>query len=136
VDVHSKKIFEINNKYYFEDWGLRNALIGLNRFSVPDILENVVFSHLKILGYKLSVGVMKNLEIDFIAEKPDEKIYIQVAYIITDEKVKQREFGHLLQIKDNYPKYVVSLDPVQIGGVKGVKHIHLREFLTKNKFEL
>ena len=136
VDVHSKKIFEINNKYYFEDWGLRNALIGLNRFSVPDILENVVFSHLKILGYKLSVGVMKNLEIDFIAEKSDEKIYIQVAYLITDEKVKQREFGNLLQIKDNYPKYVVSLDPVQIGGVKGVKHIHLREFLTKNIFEL
>jgi len=136
VDVHSKKIFEINNKYYFEDWGLRNALIGLNRFSVPDILENVVFSHLKILGYKLSVGVMKNLEIDFIAEKSDEKIYIQVAYLITDEKVKQREFGNLLQIKDNYPKYVVSLDPVQIGGVKGVKHIHLREFLTKNIIEL
>ena len=136
VDVHSKKIFEISNKYYFEDWGLRNALIGLNRFSVPDILENVVFSHLKILGYKLSVGVMKNLEIDFIAEKSDEKIYIQVAYLITDEKVKQREFGNLLQIKDNYPKYVVSLDPVQIGGVKGVKHIHLREFLTKNIIEL
>ncbi len=136
VDVHSKKIFEINNKYYFEDWGLRNALIGLNRFSVPDILENVVFSHLKTLGYKLSVGVLRNLEIDFIAEKSDEKIYIQVAYLITDEKVKQREFGNLLQIKDNYPKYVVSLDPVQIGGIQGVKHIHLREFLTKNQFDL
>lgn len=136
VDVHSKKIFEINNKYYFEDWGLRNALIGLNRFSVPDILENVVFSHLKTLGYKLSIGVLRNLEIDFIAEKSEEKIYIQVAYLITDEKVKQREFGNLLQIKDNYPKYVVSLDPVQIGGIQGVKHIHLREFLTKNQFDL
>ena len=136
VDVHSKKIFEINNKYYFEDWGLRNALIGLNRFSVPDILENVVFSHLKILGYKLSVGVLRNLEIDFIAEKSDEKIYIQVAYLITDEKVKQREFGNLLQIKDNYPKYVVSLDPVQIGGIQGVRHMHLREFLTKNQFDI
>ncbi len=135
VDVHSKKIFEINNKYYFEDWGLRNALIGLNRFSVPDILENVVFSHLKILGYRLSVGVLKNFEIDFIAEKSDEKIYIQVAYLITDEKVKQREFGNLLQIKDNYPKYVVSLDPVQIGGIQGVRHIHLREFLTKKNFD-
>ena len=136
MDVHSKKIFEINNKYYFEDWGLRNALIGLNRFSVPDILENVVFSHLKILGYKLSVGVLRNLEIDFIAEKSDEKIYIQVAYLITDEKVKQREFGNLLQIKDNYPKYVVSLDPVQIGGIQGVRHMHLREFLTKNQFDI
>ena len=136
VDVHSKKIFEINNKYYFEDWGLRNALIGINRYSVPDILENVVFSHLKFLGYKLSVGVLKNLEIDFIAEKSDEKIYIQVAYLITDEKVKQREFGNLLQIKDNYPKYVVSLDPVQLSQIHGVKHIHLREFLTKKRFDI
>ena len=134
--ITSKKIFEINNKYYFEDWGLRNALIGINRYSVPDILENVVFSHLKFLGYKLSVGVLKNLEIDFIAEKSDEKIYIQVAYLITDEKVKQREFGNLLQIKDNYPKYVVSLDPVQLSQIHGVKHIHLREFLTKKRFDI
>ena len=134
--MHSKKVFEINNKYYFEDWGLRNALIGINRYSVPDILENVVFSHLKFLGYKLSVGVLKNLEIDFIAEKSEEKIYIQVAYLITDEKVKQREFGNLLQIKDNYPKYVVSLDPVQLSQIQGVKHIHLREFLTKNRFDI
>jgi predicted AAA+ superfamily ATPase len=136
VDVHSKKIFEINNKYYFEDWGLRNALIGLNHYSVPDILENVVFSHLKFLGYKLSVGVLKNLEIDFIAEKSEEKIYIQVAYLITDDKVKQREFGNLLQIKDNYPKYVVSLDPVQMSQVQGVKHIHLRAFLSKKRFDI
>ena len=88
------------------------------------------------MGYKLSVGVLKNLEIDFIAEKSDEKIYIQVAYLITDEKVKQREFGNLLQIKDNYPKYVVSLDPVQLSQIHGVKHIHLREFLTKNRFDI
>lgn len=78
---------------------------------------------------------MKNLEIDFIAEKSDEKIYIQVAYLIEDDKVKQREFGNLLQIKDNYPKYVVSLDTVKIGQFHGIKHLHLREFLTKMKFD-
>jgi predicted AAA+ superfamily ATPase len=134
VDVHSKKIFEINNKYYFEDWGLRNALIGLNHYSVPDVIENVVFAHLKTLGYEVYVGVMKDLEIDFIAEKDGEKLYIQVAYLIPDEKVKLREFGNLLLIKDNYPKYVVSLDAVQIGQYKGIKHLHLRTFLKKDEF--
>ncbi len=134
VDVHSKKLFEINNKYYFEDWGLRNALVGLHHFSGPDVLENVVFAHLKTLGYEVYVGVMKDLEIDFIAEKDGEKLYIQVAYLIPDEKVKLREFGNLLLIKDNYPKYVVSLDPVQIGQYKGIQHLHLRAFLLKDKF--
>jgi predicted AAA+ superfamily ATPase len=134
VDVNSKKIFEINDKYFFEDWGLRNALLGEGSFSIPDILENVVFSHLKQLGYRVSVGVLKDLEIDFIAKKSDEIIYIQVAYIISDEKVKKREFGNLELIKDNYPKYVVSLDPVTIGSHKGIKHLHLREFLKKSNF--
>lgn len=135
VDIHSKKIFEINNKYYFEDWGLRNALVGLNHYSAPDVLENVVFAHLKSLDYDVYVGVMKELEIDFIAEKDGEKLYIQVAYLIPDEKVKLREFGNLLLIKDNYPKYVVSLDPVQIGQYKGIQHLHLRAFLKKDDFK-
>ena len=129
VDVNSKKIFEINDKYFFEDWGLRNALLGLGGFSVPDTLENVVFSHLKQLGYKVNVGVLKNIEIDFVAKKGNDTVYLQVAYIISDDKVKEREFGNLILIKDNYPKYVISLDPVPIASYKGVKHLHLREFL-------
>ena len=133
VDVNSKKTFEINDKYFFEDWGLRNALLGLGSFSVPDTLENVVFSHLKQLGYKISVGVLKGLEIDFVAIKGNETVYVQVAYIITDNKVREREFGNLVLIKDNYPKYVVSLDPVTIASFKGIKHLHLRDFLkTEN----
>lgn len=132
VDVNSKKVFEINDKYFFEDWGLRNALLGLGHFSIPDTLENVVFSHLKQLGYKVSVGVLKNLEIDFVAKKGNELIYVQVVYIIPDEKVKEREFGNLGLIKDNYPKYVVSLDPVEIESYKGIKHMHLRKFLNSN----
>ncbi len=131
-DVNSKKVFEINDKYFFEDWGLRNALLGLGQFSIPDTLENVVFSHLKQLGYKVSVGVLKNLEIDFVATKSNKVIYVQVAYIITDDKVKEREFGNLLLIKDNFPKYVVSLDPVQIANHKGIVHLHLRNFLLKD----
>ncbi len=133
VDVNSKKVFEINDKYFFEDWGLRNAILGLDHLSIPDILENVVFSHLKQLGYNVNVGVLKTREIDFVARKGNETVYLQVAYMITDQKVRDREFGNLELIKDNYPKYVVSLDPVSIGSYKGIKHIHLREFLKKDK---
>ncbi len=134
LDIQSKKIFEINNKYFFEDWGLRNALLGLSHFSVPDILENVVFAHLKQLGYTVSIGLLKNLEIDFVAEKSGETVYIQVAYLIPDKKVKDREFGNLLRIKDNFTKIVVSLDTFTIGDFKGIKHLHLQEFLLKNSF--
>ncbi len=132
-DVNSKKVFEINDKYFFEDWGLRNAILGLGFFSIPEILENVVFSHLNQLGYQVNVGVLKNREIDFVARKGKDIVYIQVAYMITDQKVKEREFGNLNLIKDNYPKYVVSLDPVEIGAYKGIKHMHLRSFLSENQ---
>ncbi len=134
LDIQSKKIFEINNKYFFEDWGLRNALLGLSHFSVPDVLENVVFSHLKQLGYKVSVGLLKNLEIDFTAEKSGEILYIQSAYLIPDAKVREREFGNLLRIKDNYTKIVVSLDDFLIGDYKGIKHMHLKDFLLQSSF--
>jgi predicted AAA+ superfamily ATPase len=136
VDIQSKKTFEINNKYFFEDWGLRNALIGVNNYSVPEVLENVVFSHLKQLDYTVSIGVLNNFEIDFIAKKDGNTIYIQVAYLISDEKVKLREFGNLERIKDNYPKYVISLDTVIISGYNGIKHLYLREFLLMSNFDL
>lgn len=134
VDVNSKKVFEVNHKYFFEDWGLRNGLLGLTNFSVPDVLENVVFAHLKQLGYRVSVGVLKDLEVDFIAEKSGELLYIQVAYLIPDTKVKEREFGNLLRINDNFKKMVVSMDPIQIGDFKGIKHMYLRTFLTTTSF--
>jgi predicted AAA+ superfamily ATPase len=135
TDVNSKKVFEVNDKYYFEAWGLRNAILGPGHFSIPDTLENVVFSHLKQLGYSVNVGVLKNLEIDFIAKKQGHTLYVQVAYLIPDSKVHEREFGNLEHINDNYPKYVVSLDPVEIKSHKGIKHLHLRDFLTKSNFE-
>ena len=129
VDVNSKKVFAINDKYFFQDWGLRNALLGIGNFSVPDLLENVVFSHLKQQGYLVSVGVLNHLEIDFVARKADKTIYLQVSYLIIDDKTKEREFGNLLLIKDNYPKYVISLDPVPVSSYKGIVHLHLRDFL-------
>lgn len=136
TDVNSKKIFEISDKYYFEDWGLRNAILGLGKLSIPDTLENVVFAHLKQLGYAVSVGILKNLEIDFMAQKQGQTIYVQVAYLIPDTKVREREFGNLEHINDNYPKYVVSLDPVEIKSHNGIKHLHLREFLSKTNFDI
>ena len=135
LDIYSKKIFEINNKYFFEDWGLRNALLGLSAFSVHNVLENVVFSHLNQLGYTINIGLLKNLEIDFVAEKDGKRLYIQVAYLIPDEKVKEREFGNLLKIEDNFPKMVVSLDAFSIGNYKGIKHFHLQDFLLRESFE-
>ncbi len=129
VDVQSRKVFEINDKYFFEDWGLRNALLGLGYFSIPDVLENVVFSHLKFLGYRVNVGVLKQLEIDFVAQKNEGIIYIQVAYLITNEKVRAREFGNLEKIANNFPKYVISLDLVDIASQNGIIHLHLRDFL-------
>ncbi len=134
INLSGKNIFATNNKYFFEDWGLRNALLGLSHFNVPAVLENVVFIHLINQGYEVGVGVLNEQEIDFVAKKNGEILYIQVAYLITDEKVKIREFGNLLLIKDNYPKYVVSLDEYLIGSYKGMKHMHIRDFLTTDKF--
>ncbi len=133
-DIRSKKVFEIGHKYFFEDWGIRNALLGLSRFSVPAVLENVVFSHLKQCGYKVSIGLWKNLEIDFVAEKGGDRLYVQVAYLIPDQKVKEREFGNLMRIHDHYPKRVVSLDPHPIGDYQGIKHCHLQDFLMRETF--
>jgi uncharacterized protein len=135
VDVNTKKVFEINNKYYFEDWGLRNALLGLHRYSLPDVLENIVFSHLKQLDYSVNIGMVNGeQEIDFVAEKDGKIVYVQVAYLIPDLKVREREFGNLLLVKDNYPKLVVSMDDVPVGEYKGVKHLHIRDFLMEDAF--
>lgn len=131
TDVQGKKIFEINEKYYFEDLGLRHTIIGYRQADINKILENLVFLHLKILGYEVTVGQLKNKEIDFVCEKQGEKIYIQVAYLITNEN-KDREFGNLLNIKDNYPKIVISTDEmIKEKGYKGIKHINIRDFLLR-----
>jgi len=129
VDVKGKKIFETNEKYYFEDLGLRNAWTAYQPMHINKMIENTVFKHLLHQGFRIFVGQMGNLEIDFVAEKPDMKIYVQCAYLITDEKTREREFGNLLKIKDNYRKMVVSMDNPSGGNIKGIEHIHLRGFL-------
>lgn len=130
-EVNGKKIFEINEKYYFEDLGLRHALVGYRQTDMNKILENLIFMHLKASGYKITVGQLGDKEIDFVGERKGEKIYIQAAYLINSEAVKEREFGNLLAIKDNYPKLVVSMDKMAGGSVKGVKQVNILDFLSK-----
>lgn len=130
ADIQRKKIFEINNKYYFEDLGLRHSVIGYKQTDINKILENLIFLHLQIMGYKVFVGKLGNKEIDFVCEKQSGKMYIQVAYHITKGN-KEREFGNLLAIKDNYPKFVVSMDElIDLKGYKGIECMHIRDFLS------
>ena len=133
-DIHGKRLFELGDKFYFEDLGLRNHIIGGNRsFDIEKVMENVVYNHLTRLGYKVYVGQMYKAEIDFVAEKSDSTIYVQVTYLLASDDTIQREFGNLKLIKDSHPKYVVSMDRMyNTANVDGIKHIHLRDFLKMN----
>lgn len=131
-DIHGKKLFDIINKYYFADHGLRNYLYGFNiRSSIEKVMENAVYLHLLTQGYTVTVGILRAGEIDFVATKGDKTIYIQVTYLLASDETIDREFGNLAAIKDNYPKYVVSMDPIggEFSQYPGIHHIHLREFL-------
>ncbi|MDE5842710.1 MAG: ATP-binding protein [Muribaculaceae bacterium] len=134
-DIHGKRLLETNDKYYFEDLGLRNMLVGTNRSGdIEKVIENAVYLHLKNLGYKISVGTLPNGEIDFVAEKGGTPIYIQVAYLIAEEKTLEREFGNLLKIQDNYPKYVISMNPMlRPQNYEGIRHLTLRQFLLTDR---
>ncbi|MDY6267253.1 MAG: ATP-binding protein [Prevotella sp.] len=133
-DIHGKRLFETNDKYYFEDNGIRNCLGGGNREGdIEKVMENVVYNHLVRLGYEVTVGQLQASEIDFVCSKPTgERVYVQVAYIIADDATRQREFGNLRAINDNYPKYVISMTPlVTRNDDNGIIHLNLRKFLTE-----
>ena len=131
IDIQGKKVFQIGEKYYFNDIGLRNSISGFSPFDMGQIIENAVFLHLKTIGYKLHFGKQNGTEIDFIGERKGEKIYIQVALRIVGKPTMDREFGNLLAIKDNYPKYVITLDDYSGASYEGILHIPLKTFLTK-----
>lgn len=131
-DIHGRRIFEQNNKFYFADHGLRNLLCGFNlRGSIEKVMENVIHHHLVTQGFKVTVGILRNGEVDFVAVRDERRLYVQAVYLLGSEETVAREFGNLRAIRDNYPKYVVSMDPVS-GGLPeypGIIHVHLREFL-------
>ena len=130
-EIGGLKIFEIGEKYYFEDLGLRNALKGFNqRTDIHKLIENAVYMHLLQCGYRIYVGKIENREIDFVADRNGLKIYVQVCLQITDKTVQDREFGNLLLINDNYPKYVVTFNDLILGNdYQGIKQLNLLEFL-------
>lgn len=132
VDIQGFKIFEINDKYYFEDWGIRNALRGYTFVNdINKLMENIVYQELISRGYDVYVGQMGSKEVDFAATKNGERIYIQVTYLLSNESVVEREFGNLMAIKDNFPKYVVSMDDFSVSDnhYKGIIHQNLLDFL-------
>lgn len=132
-DIHGKRLFEINDKFYFEDHGIRNAIAGGTRDAdIEKVLENVVYQHLVRSGFTVRVGQLQAGEIDFVCSRPNgERAYVQVVYLIADETTRQREFGNLKAIKDNYPKYVISMSPlVSRNNDDGIIHLHLRHFLN------
>lgn len=133
-DLQGKKILTINEKYYIGDHGIREAVFGGNRKDINLILENIVFMELIRRGYQVTVGKAAEKEIDFICEKQSEKIYIQVSYLLASEDTIQREFGAYDNVRDNFPKYVVSLDEFDMGR-NGIKHKNLRDFLLMDAWE-
>ena len=130
MSVSGRKIFEINDKYYFEDLGLRHTLRQFVGKDINKVLENLVFKHLLYCQYKIYIGQMGDNEIDFVAEKNNKTIYVQVAYMLTEPKTYDREFGNLLTIPDNFPKYVVSMDKFAGEQYKGIQHLHIVDFLA------
>lgn len=132
-DIHGKRIFETNAKYYFEDVGLRNAIAGGSREGdIEKCIESLVWQHLSRMGFQLQVGQLQAGEVDFVCSKQDgRRVYVQVAYVIAEETTRNREFGSLEKIRDNYPKYVVSMSPLLTqSDSNGITHIHLRRFLS------
>lgn len=130
-EVGGLKVFEIGEKYYFEDLGLRNSLKGFNqKADIHKLLENAVYLHLLHNGYRVFVGKMDAREIDFVAERNGLKVYLQVCLQITEKSIITREFGNLLMINDNYPKYVITLNDLIIGNdYQGIKQMNLLDFL-------
>ena len=138
-DIHGKRLFESNDKFYFEDHGLRNAQAeGTREGDIEKVIENIIYQHLVSLGYKVNVGQLQAGEIDFVCTKKAgaRRIYIQASYIIADDATREREFGNLHNIKDNYPKFVVSMTPlVTSNDDNGITHLHLRNFLMLESLE-
>ncbi len=134
-DIHGKQLLATNEKYYFEDLGLRNALTSGNRaVDIEKLIEGAVYLHLLRLGYTVYVGTLRNGEVDFVASKGDDMVYIQATYLLSDDSTVKREFGNLKEIKNNYPKYVVSMDPFQSeSNLDGIRHLHLRSFLKREQ---
>lgn len=131
-DIKGKRLLEINEKYFLGDIGIRHALLGYRELDISGILENIVYLELLRRGYKVNIGKLQNAEIDFIATKQNSLIYLQVTYLLASKDTIKREFESLLQIKDNYPKFVLSMDEDFGNDYKGIKRINIIDFLKSS----
>jgi predicted AAA+ superfamily ATPase len=128
-DISGRKVFEVNDKFYFEDLGLQHVLKPYDPARLQKYIESLVYHHLLVAGFTVYVGKLADKEIDFVASKGDQTLYVQVALHVPGKETFEREFGNLLLIKDNHAKYVVTLDEYATGNHKGINHISLRDFL-------
>ena len=132
-DIHGKKLFQSNEKIYWDDLGLRNLKAeGSMDSYIEKVIENAVYKHLCYLGYEVKVGVLNAGEVDFVCTKPGETIYVQASYIVAEQTTRDREFGPLEKIRDNHPKYVISATPLLTKrDENGITHLSLRRFLKE-----
>lgn len=133
-DIQGKEILKTNEKYFVGDQSLLYAVMGYKDHLISGVLENIVMLELKSRNYKVYIGKLQTLEVDFIAEKNNEKIYIQVSYKMTEKATIEREYKPLKKIKDNYPKYVITMDEMWNDNIEGIKHLHIADFLLLKHF--
>lgn len=132
-DLQGKQLLATNEKYYIADHGIREAVFGGNRRDINLILENIVYIELLRRGYNVTVGKVGDKKIDFVCDQHGEKLYVQVAYLLADESTVKREFGVYDSVKDNFPKYVVTMDELDMSR-NGIKHRNIRDFLTAEEW--
>jgi predicted AAA+ superfamily ATPase len=132
-DLQGKQILASNEKYYLADHGIREAVFGGNMKEINLTLENIVYLELLRRGYEVTVGRIGDKEIDFVCHKRNDKLYIQVAYLLASDDTIRREFGAYDNIRDNFPKYVISLDEFDMSR-NGIKHRNIRDFLLAKEW--
>lgn len=133
-DLQGKEILKTQEKFYLADVALRYSVLGYSANSVAASLENIVYLELCRRGYTVYIGKLENAEIDFVAERQNEKLYVQVTQEIQSEKTEKREYERLLQLMDNYPKYVLRTDLFADGNLNGIKTMHVADFLLSEEF--
>ena len=133
-DLQGKEILKTQEKFYLADVALRYSVLGYNADSVASSLENIVYLELCRRGYTVNVGKAGDGEIDFVAVRQNEKIYVQVTQEIRSEKTEKREYDRLLEIHDNYPKYVLTTDEFAGGNYEGIKTMHIADFLLSTEY--
>lgn len=133
-DLRGKEILKTQEKFYLADTALRYSVLGYHPDSVASSLENVVYLELCRRGYEVNIGKTIDGEVDFVAQRQGEKLYVQVTQEIRSEKTERREYDHLLEIKDNYPKYVLRTDEFAGGNYEGIKSMHVADFLLSKEY--